>query len=123
MSTEETNTNSDYSTGYRHGSDSEQPNTRGVFNREAYFDGYVAGSEDRDKRLAEGEGHVVIPGWMTPAQVEAINKLYRRSHDGSKDRREFFTRIQECGIGSDRFAGIKWCGMFVGIEPDGYTHT
>jgi hypothetical protein len=27
------------------------------------------------------------------------------------------------GIGSDRYAGIRWCHMFVGIEPDGYTHS
>jgi hypothetical protein len=113
----------DYATGYRHGSDSEQPNTFGVSNREAYFNGYVAGSQDRDTRLALGEGHVTIPEWMTPAQVEAVNKLYRRSHDGAKDRREFFTRVQDCGIGSDRYAAINWCNMFVGIEPDGYTHT
>jgi len=118
-----TEQNMDYALGFRHGSDSAPPDTRGVFNREAYFEGYTAGAEDRDKRLAAGEGHVVIPEWMTPAQVEAINALYRRSPDGAKDRREFFTRVSECGIGSDRYAAINWGKMFVGIEPDGYTHT
>ena len=59
--------------------------------------------------MSRGEGYVVIPEWMTPAQVEAVNKLYQRSPDGSRDRREFFTGVQECGIGSDRFAAIKWC--------------
>jgi hypothetical protein len=113
----------DYATGYRHGSDSEMPDTRGVSNREAYFEGYSAGSQDRDERLVRGEPHIVIPEWMTPKQVEAINVLYKRSPDGSRNRHEFFTRVQESGIGSDRYAGINWCGMFVGIEPDGYTHT
>jgi hypothetical protein len=113
----------DRATGYRHGSDSEQPNTQGVWDREAYFDGYVAGSQDRDARLERGEPHIVIPEWMTPKQVEAVNKLYRRSPDGARNRHEFFTRVQECGIGSDRYAGLNWGSMFVGIEPDGYTHT
>jgi hypothetical protein len=113
----------DYATGYRHGSDSDMPDSRGIWNREAYFEGYTKGSEDRDARMARGEGHVARPEWLNDAQYEAVNKLYRRSPDGSKDRREFFTRIQDCGIGSDRYAGINWCGMFVGIEPNGYTHT
>jgi hypothetical protein len=64
-----------------------------------------------------------IPEWMTPAQVEAIHKLYGRSADGSRSRQEFFTRVYEAGIGSDRYAGINWCKMFMGIEPDGYTHS
>ena len=118
------NEQEDYALGYRHGSDSDTPDTRGVWNREAYFNGYAKGSEDRDKRLADGKGlHITVPEWMTQAQVEAVNKLYRRSPDGSRDRYEFFNRLQESGIGSDRYAGINWCGMFVGIEPDGYTHT
>jgi len=37
----------------------------------------AAGSQDRDTRLALGEGHVIIPEWMTPKQVEAVNALYR----------------------------------------------
>jgi hypothetical protein len=60
---------------------------------------------------------------MTPAQVEAVNKLYRRNPDGSRDRKEFFTRVQEYGIGLDRFATIRWCGKLVRIEQDGYMHT
>jgi hypothetical protein len=114
---------SDYAQGFRHGSDSEMPNTRSVSDREAYFEGYAAGTQDRDERLAKGEGHVARPDWMTQAQYDAVNKLYQRSADGAKDRREFFTRIQEYGIGSDRYAGLNWGSMFVGIEPDGYTHT
>lgn len=113
----------DYALGYRHGSDSEVPRTLGVWNREAYFDGYIKGTDERDRRMAGGVGHITIPDWMTPKQVEAIHKLYQRSPDGSRDRWEFFTRVSQHGIGSDKYAGITWCGMFVGIEPDGYTHT
>jgi len=113
----------DYTLGYRHGSDSESPKTHNVWNREAYFGGYIAGMQARNERMAGGKGHVVIPEWMTPAQVEAVNKLYYRNPDGSKDRYEFFTRVENCGIGSNRYAGITWCGLFVGIDPDGHTHT
>ena len=64
-----------------------------------------------------------IPEWMTPQQVEAIGKLHNRSADGSPNRHEFFSRVQECGIGSNRYAGITWCGMFVAVEADGFIHT
>lgn len=77
--------------------------------------------EDADTDYTEP--HIVPPAWLTPAQVEAVNKLYGRSPDGSSNRNEFFTRVQESGIGSDRYAGINWCGMFIGIEVDGYTHS
>lgn len=113
----------DYTLGYRHGSDSEMPDTRGVSNREAYFDGYAAGSQKRDERFADGTIPSPVPEWLTPAQVEAVKNLYRRSPDGSPDRWEFFSRVQEGGFGSDRFAVVHWCSMYVGIEPDGYTHT
>jgi hypothetical protein len=111
-----------YAEGYRHGSDSESPSAPPL-HREAYFDGYIKGTEDRDERLGRGEPHIIIPEWMTPAQVESIGKLYRRSPDGSRSRHEFFQRVAPSGVGSDRYAGINWCGMFVGIEWDGYTHT
>jgi hypothetical protein len=117
------NESKDYQLGYRHGCDSDMPNTRGVFDREAYFTGYAAGSQERDEWLVRGEAHVPIPEWMTPAQVEAINKLYWRSADGARNRRDFFTRVAQCGFGSDQYAGLHWGDMFVGIEPDGYTHT
>jgi hypothetical protein len=66
------------------------------------------------------EPHVVVPEWMTPEQVEAISKLYKRNPDGSVNQAAFFHRVQQ-HIGG--FCGLTWCGMFVGIEPDGHTHT
>jgi hypothetical protein len=104
-----------YAQGYRHGSDGDGPDTTGVSSREAYFDGYARGMKNQP--------HIVIPEWMTPKQVEAINTLYKRNPDGARNRHAFFSRVHENGIGSDKYAGINWCGMFVGIEPDGYTHT
>lgn len=61
----------------------------------------------------------VIPEWMTTAQVDAIHKLYEQNPDGSATRADFFKRV-EPHLG---YCGLSWCGMFVGIEKDGYTHT
>jgi|HubBroStandDraft_3_1064219.scaffolds.fasta_scaffold87594_1 hypothetical protein len=66
------------------------------------------------------EPHVVVPDWMTPEQVESINKLFGRNPDGAKSRAEFFHRVQPYMGG---YCGLSWCGMFVGIEKDGYSHT
>jgi hypothetical protein len=68
----------------------------------------------------ESEPHIVIPEWMTPKQVEAIGDLYKRSPDGSTSRGEFFRRVKP-QLGG--FCGLTWCGMFIGIEKDGYTHS
>ncbi len=57
----------------------------------------------------------------TKEQRKAIFDLYRRNADGSKTYREFRKRVAHYFGG---YIGINgWCGMFVGIEKDGYTHT
>ena len=61
----------------------------------------------------------VIPEWMTGQQVDAVFKLFRRSPDGSDSPRDFFLRVYSYGD----YCGLSWCGMFVGIEKDGHTHT
>ncbi len=65
------------------------------------------------------EPHIVIPEWMTPEQCAAVNKLFARNADGSPDRHAFFSRVEKY----HGYCGLVWCNMFVGIEPDGYTHT
>ncbi len=67
----------------------------------------------------QSEPHIVIPEWMTPAQCEAVNRLFDRSADGSPNRHAFFSRVQQYG----EYCGLSWCNMFVGIEKDGYTHS
>jgi hypothetical protein len=37
----------DSATGYRHGFNSEQPDSRGIWDRAAYFEGYIKGSDQR----------------------------------------------------------------------------
>ena len=56
---------------------------------------------------------------LTRLQMEAIKTKWDRSHDGAKSYLEFRRRVfQERG-----YVAIHWCGMYVGIELDGYAHT
>lgn len=64
--------------------------------------------------------HIVVPEWMTSDQVASISKLYERNSDGAQNQAEFFHRVRPYTGG---YCGLTWCGMFVGIEKDGYAHT
>ena len=57
---------------------------------------------------------------LTRQQREAIWKLYNRDPNGSKGYLQFRRRFH-WHFGD--YVGGAWCGMFVGIELDGYTHT
>jgi hypothetical protein len=56
---------------------------------------------------------------LTDAQVKSIIRKFKQNPDGSPNLAHFFSRI--CSYGD--YAGINWCGMFLGIEKDGYTHS
>lgn len=58
---------------------------------------------------------------MTRAQRLAIRQKWKVNRDGAESYRAFFCRFQRdiCG---DYLLG-RWCGMWLGIEPDGYTHS
>lgn len=60
-----------------------------------------------------------VPEWMTPDQAESVERLFARSSDGSNTLVEFFARVENYGD----YCGLLWCGMFIGIEKDGYTHS
>jgi hypothetical protein len=57
----------------------------------------------------------------TRAQREAMFKLYIGNPDGTESYREFRKRFK-FGLFGD-YIGGAYCKMYVGIEPDGYTHT
>jgi hypothetical protein len=57
----------------------------------------------------------------TRAQRQAIKRLYERSVDGAATYREFRKRFRHYGL-LDLYGG-QWCGMFVGLETDGYAHS
>jgi hypothetical protein len=60
---------------------------------------------------------------ITKAQRKAIYELYRRNPDGSPTYRHFRKRFTPILLGGGSLQIDSWCGLFVGIEKDGYTHT
>ena len=58
---------------------------------------------------------------LTKEQRKALYRKYLQDPDGAKSYRDFRRRV---GIGfGDEYIIIPWCGMYVGIERDGYAHT
>lgn len=57
----------------------------------------------------------------TKEQQRALLALYRRYKQSDSYLR--FRRNAYWEYGSDPALIVPWCGMCVGIEPDGYTHT
>ena len=60
-------------------------------------------------------------GQPTKAQLRSILVKYERNPDGAESYREFRKRFyvdprMGCMLG-------QWCGMTLGIEPDGHAHT
>lgn len=64
---------------------------------------------------------MVIDRLMNMKEQEACKALFDRSADGAADYAAFrerfkYDRLNGCWIG-------EWCGMIVGIEENGYTHS
>ncbi len=60
---------------------------------------------------------------ITREQYKALRLKYERNADGAKSFNAFKNRVQIGGIGADHYVLLPWCGMWVGIEPDGHAHT
>jgi hypothetical protein len=61
---------------------------------------------------------------ITRSQREAIKRLYDRSTDGAVSYLAFRRRFRLYSVGSvGDYIGGAWCGMFIGIETDGHTHS
>ena len=56
---------------------------------------------------------------LTKAQRKAIKRKYDQDPDGATSYRQFRKRATP---GFDCLM-LHWCGMWLGIEPDGYTHS
>lgn len=56
---------------------------------------------------------------ITKAQRKAIAKLYARMEVKPGTYRDFRKTVQ---YGHDCLM-VYWCNMWIGIEPDGYTHS
>jgi hypothetical protein len=56
---------------------------------------------------------------ITRAQWDAIKRKYGQNPDG-KTLQEFCNSVQPA---MDGLIMVPWCGMWLGIERDGYTHS
>lgn len=57
---------------------------------------------------------------LTRLQREALFKKYKQAPDGSSSYIEFRRRLKPT---MDESVMLRWCGMWLGIETDGYTHS
>jgi len=58
---------------------------------------------------------------LTKEQRDALLRIYNREWAGKPDSYLAFRRTA-----SQSYMGcvmVPWCGMWLGIEPDGYTHS
>lgn len=58
--------------------------------------------------------------YMTFPQLRKITLLWRRNPCGMRFAE--FLDSAHLNVLCD-YVSVVWCGMFVGIEPDGYSHT
>lgn len=64
---------------------------------------------------------------LTRAQREALHKVWMRPNGcGSSLTGMSYLRFRRTVrplIGSDQCVMVRWCGMYLGIETDGHTHS
>ncbi len=67
---------------------------------------------------------------LTRLQREALKKVFDRGQTGSPKKGQAwqgsyreFRRAVRPEIGGFGAVMVPWCGMWLGIEPDGYTHS
>jgi hypothetical protein len=65
----------------------------------------------------------MTPDQLTPAQNEAVQAKFDQNPDGCETIAELYDRIQPELMSNGAVLINQWCGMVVGIETDGYTHT
>lgn len=57
--------------------------------------------------------------YVNKAQRRALKKVYDRYPETQESYRQFRSRVQ----GGFGYVIVYWCGMWLGIERDGYTHS
>ena len=57
----------------------------------------------------------------TKEQRQAIARKYHQNNDGARNYKEFRQRAET--LFNDDCIMLNWCGMWLGIEKDGYTHS
>jgi hypothetical protein len=87
----------------------------------------VTAAYDAVHALASAEvQHMIIPDdkncdcfEVNDAQYNALKRKFEQSADGAETFEEFQKRARDCGD----YIMLPWCGMWLGIETDGYTHS
>lgn len=59
---------------------------------------------------------------LNKVQQRALVKIYQGNPDGSPSYWHFRHRVFPL-LGEPKVAMLRFCGMVVGIEPDGYVHS
>ena len=59
---------------------------------------------------------------LTRKQRESIFGRYLLDPDGARSYLQFRRRVQPA-IGFSGCVMLPWCGMYLGVEVDGYTHS
>jgi hypothetical protein len=63
----------------------------------------------------------------TREQVEALYSIYKRSRHDNPDRPSSYLQFRREAIGPIRLLDgaimVEFCGMTLGVERDGYTHS
>ena len=60
---------------------------------------------------------------ITQDQLKALRIKFERDAHGAESFETFKSRASPAGVGTDRYIVLPWCGMWLAIEPDGYTHS
>ena len=60
--------------------------------------------------------------YLTKPQRHALHSLFARSGESTRMTYRQFRRTVRPGFGGD-YIMVPFCGMQVGIETDGYTHS
>jgi hypothetical protein len=64
---------------------------------------------------------------MTDEQVKTLERKYEQANNlfsvSQKITKQGFFDSVEPTIGCDDAVAVKWCGMYLCIETDGYCHT
>lgn len=62
------------------------------------------------------------PWEITEAQYDSLLRKWRQNPDGTFSIQEFTAKVVP-EFGSHGCIMVPWCGMWLGIEKDGHTHS
>jgi hypothetical protein len=91
-------------------------------NTERAIDDLTVDRNDK-QRIIQNSDRLMESFKITQEQQNALWLKFQQNADGAASFEEFKNRVQPAGLGSDSYILLRWCGMTLGIELDGYTHS